>query len=133
MLSYFKFHHIGIAVFDIDSTAKYYISAGYSKTNTVYDPVQNVYISFLTKDGMPKIELLAPKDETSPVNKILKKNGVMPYHFCYEVDEINQAIADLKKLHFVLINMPVRALAIENKKICFLFNKDVGLIELLEE
>jgi len=132
MLPYFRFHHIGVAVFDIDSTAKYYLDAGYSKTDTVYDPVQNVYICFVIKDEMPMVELLAPKDETSPVTRTLEKNGVAPYHFCYEVDDITQAIADLRKLRFVPIIKTVDACAIDNRKVCFLFNKSVGLIELVE-
>lgn len=132
MLPYFRFHHTGVAVFDIDATAKFYLDAGWSKTETVYDPHQNVYICFLTKERMPMIELLAPKDETSPVTKTLDKSGVTPYHFCYEVDDINQAIADLRKLKFVPLIKPVEACAINDKKVCFLFNKQVGLIELVE-
>lgn len=132
MLPYFRFHHIGVAVFDIDSTAKCYLEAGYSKTDTVYDPHQNVYICFLTKNGMPTIELLAPKDETSPVSKTLEKNGVTPYHLCYEVDDINKAIADLRKLKYIPLIKPIEACAIESRKVCFLFNKQVGLIELVE-
>lgn len=132
MLESMKFHHIGVAVFDIDITAKYYLDAGYTKTETVYDPHQNVNICFLTKEGMPMIELLAPKEETSPVTKTLDKSGVTPYHFCYEVDDINQAIADLRRLKFVPLIKPVEACAINDKKVCFLFNKQVGLIELVE-
>ena len=132
MLPYFRFHHVGVAVFDIDSTARFYMDAGYSKTETVYDHHQNVNICFLMKDGMPMIELLAPNDETSPVSRTLDKNGVMPYHFCYEVDDINLAIADLRKLKYVPLIKPVEACAIGNRKVCFLFNKQVGLIELVE-
>lgn len=55
MLPDFKFHHIGIAVFDIDDTAQYYIDAGYQKTETVIDTIQNVKICFLTKEGMPML------------------------------------------------------------------------------
>lgn len=132
MLPYFRFHHTGVAVFDIDATAKFYLDAGWSKTETVYDPHQNVYICFLTKEGMPMVELLAPKDGTSPVTGTLDKSGVTPYHFCYEVDDINQAIADLRKLKFVPLIKPVAACAINDRKVCFLFNRQVGLIELVE-
>jgi len=132
MLSYFRFHHIGIAVFDIDKTARYYIGAGYTKTETIFDPIQGVYICFLKKESMPMVELLAPKDLSSPVSKTLQKSGVTPYHNCYEVDNIEYAVRDLKKLHFVSIIKPVEACAINNKRVCFLFNKDIGLIELVE-
>ncbi len=42
-----KYHHIGIAVFNIEETAPFYIMQGYSKSQTVYDPIQNVNICFL--------------------------------------------------------------------------------------
>ena len=61
MLAEFRFHHIGIAVFSIDETAEMYLAAGYEKTETIFDPIQNVHICFLTKDGMPMMELLAPE------------------------------------------------------------------------
>lgn len=133
MLSDFEFHHIGLAVKDIDITAKLYINAGYNKSDTIYDPIQNVNICFLHKQGMPDLELLAPKDETSPVQKTLEKNGVSPYHFCYKVDNFDIAIAKLREQRYILVKKPENAVAINNKKVCFLYNKDVGLIELLEK
>lgn len=132
MLPNFRFHHIGVATIDIEKTAEIYVNAGYSKTGTIYDPIQNVYICFLQKEGMPMVELLAPKDENSPVCKTLDKNGVTPYHTCYTVDDIDQAVADLRKLSYVALGKPVEACAIHNNKICFLFNKAVGLIELVQ-
>ena len=76
MLNSFKFHHIGVAVNDIESTATVYMNGGYLRSETLFDPIQNVKICWLTKDGMPTIELLAPVNETSPVKKILEKNRI---------------------------------------------------------
>ena len=97
MLAEFDFHHIGIATYDIDDTAQFYISAGYAKTETTIDPIQNIKICFLSKEGMPLIELLAPVDDNSPVNKTLEKMGVSPYHCCYCVENMDEAIGKLKK------------------------------------
>lgn len=97
MLPDFKFHHIGIAVWDIEETALYYVDAGYMKAETVIDEIQNVKICFLTKENMPMLELLAPVDENSPVNRILNKMGVSPYHCCYLVDDMEDAVCRLKK------------------------------------
>lgn len=132
MLSDFKFHHIGIACFDIEKTSAIYLTAGYCKSETRYDPNQNVFICFLSKEGMPTIELLAPKDETSPVAQTLKKSGVTPYHFCYEVEDISDAVVRLRKMKYILFTPVVEACAIENRKVCFLMNKNIGLIELVE-
>lgn len=132
MLPYFNFHHIGIACFDIDKTAHYYIECGYSKSPVIIDPLQNVKVSVLVKMGMPTIELLAPVDDKSPICKILQKSGVIPYHICYVVSEMKQAIEDLKKEHFMLISKPLLS-NVFNEEVCLLFNKHVGVIEILEK
>lgn len=132
MLSSFKFHHIGVAVKDIEKTAAIYVMGGYKKSATTFDPVQNVNICWLVKEGMPTVELLAPVDETSPVCKTLEKNGVMPYHTCYIVEDIEKAMSDLRKMKYVAVSKPEVAPAISNCKVAFLFNKNVGLIELVE-
>ena len=132
MLESMKFHHIGLAVKNIQATAAVYVGGGYKRSERIFDPVQNVNICWLTKEGMPVIELLEPVDETSPVSKTLEKNGVTPYHTCYIVEDIEQAVRDLRKLKYVAVSKPVGAVAIHGRKVCFLFNKNVGLIDLLE-
>ncbi len=132
MLDIFKFHHIGVAVKDIDKSAAIYENGGYQKSKSIYDPVQNVNICWLTKEGMPIVELLAPVDSSSPVCKILEKNGATPYHTCYEVENIDQAVEELRNQKYVLVCKPVEAVAIHNCKVAFLHNRHVGLIELVE-
>lgn len=133
MLPDFEFHHIGIATFNIDKTAKYYLEAGYEKSETICDPIQNVFICFLSKKNMPLLELLAPVDDTSPISKTLSKSGVTPYHFCYKVTNIEEAAERLKKIKFIPLSKSVKAIAINNNHVCFFYNKDIGLIELVEE
>jgi len=132
MLDSMRFHHIGVAVKDISATAAVYMTGGYKQSGTTYDPVQNVNICWLTKEGMPVVELLEPVDETSPVNKTLEKNGVTPYHTCYIVDNIEQAVQELRGMKYVVVSKPVEAVAIHNCKVAFLYNKNIGLIELVE-
>ena len=133
MLPYFRFHHIGYAVKDINKVARYYEKAGWVLSETTLDLIQNTYIAFLTKEGMPKYELVAPVNENSPVVKTLEKSGNSTYHVCYAVEDIKLAIADLKKLHFVPLFNPVPAIGIDNALICYLYNPYVGLIEIVEE
>ncbi len=132
MLSSFEFHHIGYAVKSIDVTAEYYKSAGYSVSDVICDRKQNVYICWLTKVGSPTIELLAPVNEQSPVWGTLKKNGVSPYHTCYIVDSMEEAIQKLRKMRYVVVSPPVEAPAISNSRVCFLYNREVGLLEIVE-
>ena len=133
MLSDFKFHHIGVAVNDIEVTASVYEQGGYQRSTTIYEPIQNVYICWLTKDGSPTVELLAPHDEKSPVNKILEKNGVTPYHTCWIVPNIEEAAQHLHKQRYVMVSKPAEAVAFCGSRVAFFFNKAVGLIELVEE
>ena len=127
-----SFHHIGIACRNIDETSVFYTALGYIKTETVYDSIQNVHISFLIKQGQPCVELISPHDETSPVNKNLQKNGVSPYHICYETENLEEAVAELKKQRFLVVSKPSRAVALGGRRVCFLFSKAAGLIELVE-
>lgn len=133
MLEIFEFHHIGVATNDIKKTASYYETAGYCLSSIIFDPIQNVNIAFLYKDNMPTVELLEPVDDKSPVYKIVKTSGVTPYHCCYKVDDISYAIKNLREKRFIPLSNPVPAVALENKRICFLYNREVGLIELLEK
>ena len=133
MLPEFKFHHIGVAVNDIESTANVYEQGGYHRSASIFDPVQNVNICWLTREGYPTVELLAPVDETSPVCKTLEKNGVTPYHTCYIVDNIDEAAKKLRKDRYVMVSKPAEAVAFKGSRVAFFFNKNVGLIELVEE
>ena len=113
MLTYFRFHHVGVATRSIEQTAAIYAGAGYAATVPVADPLQDVRICFLTKENMPTIELLEPVDDRSPVNDILRKNGTAPYHFCYAVPDIEQAVRELKSQKYVLIRKPAHAVAFD--------------------
>lgn len=126
------FHHIGIACRDIGKTKQFYLMQGYTASPIVDDPLQHVRISFLEKEGAPKLELLEPLDEQSPVARTLATSGVSPYHICYEVQSLEDAIATLRGQRFLLVNGPVPACALDNRRIAFLFQKNTGLIELVE-
>lgn len=126
------FHHIGIACRDIDKTKAFYLQQGYTATPTVDDPLQHVRISFLNKEGAPRLELLEPLDVQNPVARTLATAGVTPYHMCYEVRDLESAIAELRTQRFLLVNGPVPACALENRRIAFMFQKNTGLIELVE-
>lgn len=127
-----RFHHVGIACRDIEATKPFYVNQGYVASPTVDDPLQDIRICFLDKPGMPRLELLAPVDEHSPVNRTLATSGVTPYHICYEVDDIGAAVKELRQQRFVCVSKPTPACAIKNRRVCFLYSQNVGLIELVE-
>lgn len=127
------FHHIGVATLNIEASSLAYALLGYQVGLSIYDPKQKVNLCFLEKENAPTIELVSPTEEASPVNNILKKNGTTPYHTCFEVEDIENQILVLKKSKFMVVVKPIEAIAFDNRRVAFLFNKDAGLIELLEK
>ena len=96
------------------------------------DPLQHVKVCFLDKEGAPRIELLAPLDEQSPVSRTLDSSGVAPYHICYQVKDIDEAIIELRRRRFLVVSGPVPACAMGDRRIAFLYQKHTGLIEIVE-
>jgi len=134
MLEDLKFHHIAVATKNITKSINVYQNLGYKLVSDVSsDPIQKVKVCFLEQENHPCVELVEPLSEGSPVKEILKKSGTTTYHFCYEVENIQEIIDKLKKLRFVLLGNPVEAVAFDNRKICFLYNTNYGLIELVEK
>lgn len=133
MLQNLRFHHVGIACFSIEESRSFYEQMGYTASEPIDDPIQDIRICFLEKNGMPRIELLAPIDAASPVNRILQTQGVTPYHICYEADDLDAVLTMLRKEQkFVRVSKPAPACAIEGRRVAFMFRKDVGLIEIVE-
>ena len=128
-----KFHHIGIACQSIKDATNIYKKMGYDIGPIIEDEIQNVRVCFLSMLNHPILELIEPLTEYSPVNRIISKIGNSPYHSAYTTNDINVEISMLKKYGFLLISSPVSAIAFDENKICFMYNKDIGLIELIEE
>lgn len=127
-------NHVGYAVKDILHTAQHYLDAGWSISKIYDEQIQNTKIAFLKKKGFPTIELVSPLNNSkSPVDNLIANNGISPYHICYDVDDIDQAVEDLYEEDFKPLFMPVPSIAMDNHKICYLYHLDVGLIELVEK
>lgn len=104
--------------------------------NIIDDEVRNVSLVFLNRyDSSELLELVSPMKEKSPVSKMLgdMKNVAMPYHICYEVKDLDNAINILKGCKYILIEKPKPVIAFDNHRIAFILRRDSGLIELLEE
>ena len=130
-----KVHHIGYLVKNMEKAKKIFEQLGFEDNSddgiSVYDDYRKIDILFM-KNGDYMIELILPKTEDSVVMDLRKKLGCMPYHMCYEVENIADSINELRKLHFVIWEEPHEAPAFNNRKVCFLINSQVGIIELLE-
>jgi len=117
-----KFHHIGLAVKSINIL--------FPKLKPIIDPIQKVKVAFINLQGTT-LELLEPIGETSPIYNNLKNNNKL-CHICFEVSNLDNAIANGEKERFHVIQKPVPAVALGNRKVCFLFHSDYQIIELLQ-
>ena len=125
--------HIGYAVKDIEKSAALYIAAGWKLSPIYEEQVQRAKIAFLTKPGMTTIELVSPLEGESPVDKFLQNGGVQPYHICYIVQDVWETAEALHEEGFMPLFMPVASCSMENRLICYLYNKNVGLIEIVNK
>lgn len=118
-----QFHHIGIAVESIKSVV--------SSNNIIIDHYQNVAISFILLNGI-NIELIEPITNNSPISQSIKK-GRKLQHICFEVNDLHQTIRYCRKYQFHCIGRPTPAKAFNDRKIAWIYNKQLGLFELLEK
>ena len=84
--------------------------------------------------GKGKIELLNSISEDSPIRKFLEKRGPGIHHICLEVDNIKQAIIELKNSNVEILN-DEPSIGAEGFKIVFIHPKATGgvLVELAEK
>lgn len=123
-------HHIGYAVSDMESSIEQLRVLGYTVGDVIIDDHRSVYIAF-AHQGTYCVELISPNADDSPVSKILQKNGPTPYHICYLVDDMEQSLALLKTKKWVVVVPPAVAIAFNGRHVAFLYNRYLGLIELL--
>ncbi|MBE5871820.1 MAG: lactoylglutathione lyase [Lachnospiraceae bacterium] len=128
-----KIHHIGYLVKSMEKAQKTFTELGYRiEQETVYDDYRQIDICFLEKDGY-RIELVCPGTATSVVANLRKKIGNAPYHICYETDDLEKAVEELKQKRFVICEEPHAAPALKDRRVVFLVHGQMGMIELLEK
>jgi len=94
-----NFHHGGFVVPDIAATVDGFVrSLGAQWDECVYeDPHQKVKVTFLTtRPGDPRIELVEPAGEDSPVLRFLREKGTGLHHVCCEVEDLERGMAEMK-------------------------------------
>lgn len=127
-----KTHHIGYLVKNIDKATRQFETLGYEiEFPSKYDDIRKVNIAFLTKDGY-RVELVSPVSEESVAYNLLKKYKNSPYHICYESENFENDILELTQNGYVAIDEPTPAPCIDGRRVTFLMNSVLGMIELLE-
>ena len=125
-------HHIGYLVKNIKPAIAGFEALGYHLTDGItYDHIRDIHICFMQNGGYV-IELICPASKASPLYPLLKKMHNAPYHICYHSSRFDEEVAALSENGYVLADPPCPAPAIQNKRVAFLMNLTVGLIEILE-
>lgn len=129
----YELDHVGYLTGNILETSKVFEILGYTAGIITNDETQQTRICFLSKKGEPTIELVEPFEENKTMLKMLTKRGVTPYHLCYAVDDIDEEYKELIAKNWTALFNPVEAPAFGNRKICYFWNREIGLIELVNK
>lgn len=128
-----KINHVAIVVPDLPEGIGFWADAlGLTVTEQRREPAEAVDIAFLPV-GESEVELLAPITDDSGVAKFLAKRGPGFHHICFEVEDLEAALAQLKTHNVPLIDEVPRVNA-AGRRMAFIHPKGTGgvLIELYE-
>ena len=129
----FRFAHLGVAVNDLErGLADYRDRCGYALMSGPFeDPIQKVRVCFIARGSEPQLELIAPLTEDAPVKRLLAKGGGA-YHVCYEVDDIDAALAEVRGKGCIVLSGPAPAVAFSGRKIAWFYTPGRQLVEVVE-
>ena len=126
--------HIGIATNNL-SKAKKFWSLVLGIENTCTEDIENQgVITDIYDTGAGKIELLLPKYPKSAIAKFINKRGTGIHHICLRVENIDEAMKELKEKNVETIGDNYTYGA-EGYKVVFIHPKSTGgvLLELAEK
>lgn len=128
-----RIDHIAVVVEDIELALNFWRDALGLELQHVEDvPDQKSVVAFLPTEG-GEIELVKPTSDDSGISRYLQKRGPGIHHICFEVDNIEITLAQLKRKGIDLINQePI--IGTGGKKISFIHPDSTHgvLVELYE-
>ncbi len=127
-----KINHIAIAVKDVEESLKFWRDAMGLKVDHIEDvPSQKSEVVFIPV-GDSEVELVKPTSPDSGVAKFVEEKGGGMHHLCFEVDNIDEMLVQLKDKGIRLINEV--ALELPGRKMAFIHPKSTNgvLVELYE-
>jgi methylmalonyl-CoA/ethylmalonyl-CoA epimerase len=129
-----RLNHVGIATPSIARSIETYRTLlGATVIGEPFDlPAQGVKVCFIDTPNT-QIEQIEQSDDRSPIASFLAKNPAGgQHHVCFEVPDINAAVADLKVKGARVLGTP--RIGAHGTPIVFVHPKDMGgvLVELME-
>lgn len=132
MAKIIKLNHVAIVVPDVDGALSFWRDGLGLELHHVEDvPSQKSQVAFIPV-GDSEVELVKPTTDDSGVAKFLADRGPGMHHLCFEVDDIDGMLADLKAKGIRLINET--AMQLEGRKVAFVHPKSASgvLVELYQ-
>jgi len=126
-------NHIAIIVPDLEGAVAFWEGAlGLKLAHTESVPEEGVDVAFLPIGGS-NVELLKPTVADTGVARFLEKRGPGIHHMCFEVDDIEATLAQLRDRNVQLINEQPQE-GHGGRKYAFVHPKSTGgvLVELYQ-
>jgi methylmalonyl-CoA/ethylmalonyl-CoA epimerase len=99
-----RIDHVAIVVEDIEAALRFWRDSLGLELDHIEDvPEQKSTVAFLPSGGS-EVELVKPTAEDTGVSRYLQKHGPGMHHICFEVGNIEEALAQLKSKGVRLIN-----------------------------
>jgi len=130
--------HIGIACDDLDEASNFWNLIGLIQGNDELVAEQGVTTRFFSTSSndpsSPKIELLEPTGENTPIGKFLTKRGPGVQQVCFRVENLVEMISILTANGVQMIDTEPR-LGAHNSMIAFVHPRSTGgvLVELAQK
>ncbi len=127
-----KINHVAIAVPDLEASLTFWRDALGLAVDHVEDvPSQKSMVAFIPC-GDSEVELVKPTAEDTGVAKFIAERGGGMHHLCFQVDNIEEMLADMKAKGIRLINESPQVLP--GRKMAFVHPKSTGgvLVELYQ-
>jgi methylmalonyl-CoA/ethylmalonyl-CoA epimerase len=118
------FDHVGLAVRSIQDL-------GGAELPVTDDCTQRVSVAFVDFAGL-RVELIQPLGDRSPIAATLEKGHPL-VHLCFRVPSLTMALRHGRESGMHQLARPVPAAAFDGRPIAWLYRRDIGLIELLED
>ncbi len=127
-----RLDHIGVAVRSIAEGARLYRAIGLELTGVEEVREQGVRVGFIPLGG-PRLELLEPLDDASPIARHLQRRGPGLHHVCIAVPDVRAAMERLRASGYELLSDEPQPGA-HGSQVCFLHPRAAHgvLIELAQ-
>ena len=126
--------HIGIAVKNLSEASPFWNHVLQISHSASEDVDEQGVITDIYDTGQGKVELLQAKYPDSPIAKFLDRRGPGIHHICLQVEDIDEAVQDLKSKGIQLIGNGT-SVGAEGYKVVFIHPRSSGgvLVELAEK